>query len=1626
MALAGSLFIEMSSNVARITADMNATRQIVGSSMKSVESAVSSAKNMLATLGVGLSVGAVVAYTKAIIDAADAINDMSQRTGIAVKDLAKYELAAKQSGTTMEALSKGVKGISTNLAEHGDALKKAGLSATTADGAMRQLADLFKTMPDGVEKTALAVKMFGKSGMDLIPMLNGGSEGLDKAAEKSAKYAAIMATLAPQADEFNDVLAELGMYSKVAGMSMMNDMLPALTAIVKKMTEATAAGGLFKGIMAGLDEFGNRAFDWQGNAQRKDISNLEKDIAKLQSDDKWLSYFGPSGQLQKQIDAKIALLETAKKAYYGPMTLQGGDKGGSAMKIERPVADWMAEYKKLMDAMGTGEKNPYIKLQEAAEKYVVTLKKEADQLGMTDREKKLYDANVVALTLHKGTERDAFIASTTKLIEEIDAYKKAIEVAKERAALRQKESDGIDAWMRAQDEAYAAAVKGAQDATAAARTEYEQMGMSKSQIAEITLLTLASTQAKFNDGTEGFNALQKQIDAQKELIGWLKKTETKQAGIDAVKAINEEFKRGWEETDRIGRETFIGLALEGKTFADTVGKALKTSLASGLYDVFVKPVLLQVYTSVTGGALGAAGGAAGGGIINGALGSMIGSGATISALGTAFGEGFMATLGGSSLSGGAAAGILATGGAAGAGTMGMIGAAAPYVGLALALYSVFSEHGTPKLEAGFSPNGMNIGGRDALGNMQGSQRGDVAAAQTISAGIVAAYQTVAQQLGIKNGKIDVGVFYAQDPTGESATQLQIIGGAYNRSNAMGGIENAGKSTQDLQDAIAKSAAQLVLTNLQSSDLPAYMKQVFGALDSSATSQQINDAVAFASGLKQIRDALTETRTPLQIMADDMKALGTTAETFKTDFVAAIDAGINPENLAAWQHLGQEIEQLTPPVEKAAEAIATISEGMRNMASDRKSLEGQLATLQGRAWEAQGVDLSNAAEAAAWAYNEGLRADIKAIEDANTAEQERADAVTAAAEALQQATNQAIDSLAALRAKYADPLTTQTAAEQIAQTLGANVADILAMDSAGMRLFVRTLSKEIDPATEAGKRFLTTLEGLSPAFDVLITGAGAAKTAVEAVAAAFDWVGFEAGVVADYAALMDKWSSSIKSAYANVQSSLAGVGSAVEALHSKQISAQQKVNDLTRTAADNLFKFAGTISDFLDTINPATGPNASLASLKAQLSATAVLAAGGDVGAQGKLITQAQAVLKAAEAGSKTALEYARSEAFVRSTLEPIQKKATTQAAGLLATLTTTVNTAGLDIAHSLGLTGTAADKLAGLLHETGTASNTLATLLAKPGTSATALASGLGLTEYQAKLFTDQLGSTTTAANLLTGNFGDASTALTTAVHDNLVAQADYQAALTATSDLHLKTAGSLDALNVALAGYDQANISFATTMNAAGTATGMGVNSWVTNMGLAGTAASDFATAAGIAAAALSNSQAGVVRPIVQADTATAQAKALYQANPLAMQYNPSIMSATASDSRLQWLTNEIERNGFAAAQAMFNGTVTNYVAAGGLPQYASGTNYMQQDGPVYAHQGETITPRPYVDLERGARAETNALMARLVASNERLEAKFVAASAELVEIKKSNQNISFLALKDDTVGPAPARATL
>jgi hypothetical protein len=194
-----------------------------------------------------MSAAGLVGLVKGAIDAGDAMNDLSQRTGVSVEALAKFKKAASTSGTDIDnvakslgRLSKGMfEAATTGKGKAADALNALGISAKDAAGNIKsadavtlEIANRFKAMPDGVTKTALAMALFGKSGAEMIPMLNMGGAAIDSLSVKMTK------AFAEKADEYKDKLAILSGKVGALGADLAIALLPALNAV----TDAVTAG----------------------------------------------------------------------------------------------------------------------------------------------------------------------------------------------------------------------------------------------------------------------------------------------------------------------------------------------------------------------------------------------------------------------------------------------------------------------------------------------------------------------------------------------------------------------------------------------------------------------------------------------------------------------------------------------------------------------------------------------------------------------------------------------------------------------------------------------------------------------------------------------------------------------------------------------------------------------------------------------------------------------------------------------------------------------------------------------------------------------------------------------------------------------------------------------------------------------------------------------------------------------------------------------------------------------------------------------------------------------------------------------------------------------------------------
>jgi TP901 family phage tail tape measure protein len=228
---------------------LETTAKGVTGAMRGLTGASAGLSGALGTLAPLLSVAGLASMVKGTLDAADNMNDLAQSTGVSVEALSRFNKAAAVSGTNLEGVSKGLVKLNKAMVDAAAGGKESaatfqalGLNVKNADGSLKsadrvmlEVANRFKAMPDGAAKTALALRLFGKSGAELVPLLNMGGDAIDKMSTK------MTTAFARKADEYNDKLAMLGGKVRALGMDLTIALLPALDQITDALTTAVTA-----------------------------------------------------------------------------------------------------------------------------------------------------------------------------------------------------------------------------------------------------------------------------------------------------------------------------------------------------------------------------------------------------------------------------------------------------------------------------------------------------------------------------------------------------------------------------------------------------------------------------------------------------------------------------------------------------------------------------------------------------------------------------------------------------------------------------------------------------------------------------------------------------------------------------------------------------------------------------------------------------------------------------------------------------------------------------------------------------------------------------------------------------------------------------------------------------------------------------------------------------------------------------------------------------------------------------------------------------------------------------------------------------------------------------------------
>lgn len=253
MANLGSLVVSLEANMAKFQSDMGRAAQTTEDAMKKMSTGAEFVKGALAGIAAGISVGAFIEIIKGSIDAADNLRDMAQKTGIAVETLNGLAFAAGQAGGSLDGMVAAAGKLNKSLSEAasgdkdvGEAFKKLGISIRDASGqlkgadvVMAEVADKFEKYADGPEKTAIALRVFGKAGADMIPLLNDGGKAMRENTKYAKKYSGVTQELADASDNFNDTMGKLAVQQKGFGNAIAAAVLPVMQAIAEEYLAMT-------------------------------------------------------------------------------------------------------------------------------------------------------------------------------------------------------------------------------------------------------------------------------------------------------------------------------------------------------------------------------------------------------------------------------------------------------------------------------------------------------------------------------------------------------------------------------------------------------------------------------------------------------------------------------------------------------------------------------------------------------------------------------------------------------------------------------------------------------------------------------------------------------------------------------------------------------------------------------------------------------------------------------------------------------------------------------------------------------------------------------------------------------------------------------------------------------------------------------------------------------------------------------------------------------------------------------------------------------------------------------------------------------------------------------------------
>lgn len=266
MATAVSLRTVFTSSTSGLVSGANTA----GNAMKKVQKDMAGMRGSLATLktiaigqvfaqigGAAISAGrSLIYFGQSTAEGIDALSKLSRRLGLTYGQMAGLKLAGDLAGVGVETIATAATKADVAFVSASNGSKEAidkftslGLSMAelqklSPDQRFAAIADAIAKLPTAAERSAAAIKLFGKSGAELLPLFEEGAGALQKAREQAEAFGlALSGAQGKEVEKMNDAFTLA--YAAIQGIvtQVVANLAPAVSAIVEEFTAFVAGAG---------------------------------------------------------------------------------------------------------------------------------------------------------------------------------------------------------------------------------------------------------------------------------------------------------------------------------------------------------------------------------------------------------------------------------------------------------------------------------------------------------------------------------------------------------------------------------------------------------------------------------------------------------------------------------------------------------------------------------------------------------------------------------------------------------------------------------------------------------------------------------------------------------------------------------------------------------------------------------------------------------------------------------------------------------------------------------------------------------------------------------------------------------------------------------------------------------------------------------------------------------------------------------------------------------------------------------------------------------------------------------------------------------------------------------------